>query len=146
MHNYRRTYFYSISFISLEATLWGLIGLIRTISELGSNCTFSNLSFPLAIIVVSTPTFFLHWHWANKSESEDDGHSTLQRAIFLYATLFATLIPVAHNLLAFINRVIIKEAVAAGINFDCLVQAFDRLFGIAVSCLDVPGLESGQDG
>lgn len=112
MHNFRRTYFYAVSFISLEAVLWGLIGLMRTVAELGMDCTFSNLSFALAIIVVSTPSFILHWRWANKAELEEVGHSLLPRAIFLYTVLFVALIAAVQNLLAFINRIMIKEAVA----------------------------------
>ena len=112
MNNFRRTYFYSVSFFSLQGLLWGLIGLLRTISELGMDCTFANLSGSLAMIVVSGPAFFLHWGWANRIEKNQQGYSPLPRAIFLYAALFSSLIPAVHNFLAFLNRVLIKEAVA----------------------------------
>ena len=112
MQNIRRSYFYALSFVSLEAALWGIVGLLRTVAELGSDCSFSNLSFSLALSVVSVPIFILHWRWAQNAEKEDDDHSVLPRAIFLYAVLSATSVPVIQNILAFINRVLIDNAAA----------------------------------
>ena len=113
MSNFRRVYLYTVALISLETTLWGFIGLFRTIAALGLSCTFSNLSLSLALITVSTPLFFLHWSWARKAEGEGDESSFLPRAIFLYAALILTLIPLVQNSIALLNRILIADPIRA---------------------------------
>ena len=57
------------------------------------------------------PIFLIHWVWAQRVSARDDEEKTASlRAIFLYAILFGTLIPVIQNLLAFIDRSFIDVA------------------------------------
>ena len=115
MKTIRRLYFYLVAAISLEVVLWGLINLLRTTFAAG--LTFpgaDTLAQALALIFVGVPIFAVHWLWAQRAATRDpeEGSASL-RAIFLYAVLLMTLIPVAQNLLALINRTLI---VSAGFN------------------------------
>jgi hypothetical protein len=115
MKTIRRLYFYLVALISLEVVLWGLINLLRTM--FASGLTFpgaDTLAQALALIFVGLPIFAVHWLWAQRTSSKDpEEHSATLRALFLYAVLLMTLIPVVQNLLALINRSLI---VAAGID------------------------------
>ena len=109
MKTIRRLYFYLVSLISLEVVIWGLINLLRTIFS--SKLTFpgaDTLAQAMALIFVGVPIFAVHWIWAQKYSAKDpEEHSASLRALFLYAALLATLIPVVQNLLSFINRTLI---------------------------------------
>ncbi len=112
MRTIRRLYFYTVAFISVEAILWGLITLIRTM--FASNTIFPGpemLAQALALIVVAIPIFLLHWLWVQNASARDEEENTSTlRAVFLYGILLATLIPVTQNILAFVDRTLIGSA------------------------------------
>ncbi len=109
MKTIRRLYFYLVSLICLEVVIWGLINLLRTIFS--SGLTFpgaDTLAQALALIFVGVPIFAVHWLWAQRASSRDpEENSAALRAIFFYAVLLITLIPVVQNILALVNRTVI---------------------------------------
>lgn len=111
MQTIRRLYFYAVSLVSLEVILWGLIGLLRTTVSNALLPSAETLAQALALILVGVPIFLLHWTWAQRAAaSDEEEHTSSVRALFLYAALLVTLIPVVSNLLAFINRSLISTA------------------------------------
>ena len=106
MHTIRRLYLYLVAFISLEVVLWGLIELARsTFSGEMIGGGASQLAGGLSLLLVGVPVFLLHWIPAQRSATRDEEErSSRTRAVFLYAALLATLIPIAQNTLALINR------------------------------------------
>jgi hypothetical protein len=112
MKTIRRLYFYAVAFISIEVVLWGIIGLLRSIfnqSEVTSGAT--TLAQALSLILVGVPIFLFHWVWAqNVSAKDDEENSASLRAVFLYGTLLATLVPAVQNFLALVNRTFLSTA------------------------------------
>jgi len=111
MRTVRRLYFFAVAFVSLEIVLWGLIGLTRSIltapDVVADNA--SNLAQALALILVGVPVFILHWWVTQRNAREDmEEHTSGIRAIFLYAVLLSTLIPIVQNLLALIDRTLLE--------------------------------------
>jgi Domain of unknown function (DUF5671) len=105
MKTVRRLYFYAVALISLEVVLWGLINLLRSIIDQTVGGGAEALASALALILVGLPIFLFHWLWAQRVSARDEEEKTSSlRAIFLYAILIGTLIPVFQNLLAFIDR------------------------------------------
>ncbi len=106
MQTIRRLYRYLVAFISLEVVLWGLIELVRTMfSDEVIGEGVSQLAGGLSLLLVGIPVFLLHWLPAQRSATKDEEErSSRIRAIFLYGALLATLIPIAQNVLALINR------------------------------------------
>jgi hypothetical protein len=63
------------------------------------------------LILVGVPIFLIHWLWVQRASVRDEEEKTATlRAVFSYAILFATLIPVIQNLLSFIDRSLIQGA------------------------------------
>jgi hypothetical protein len=111
MRTIRRLYFYLVAFITFEVVLWGLIGLLRSILSPDITGGGNALAGSLALILVGVPIFALHWLWAQRaSATEQEEQVSTLRAIFLHGVLLATLIPVAQNLLALLNRSLILTA------------------------------------
>lgn len=112
MRSIRRLYFYLVALITLEVVIWGLINLLRT--TVAGKTIFpgaETLAQALALIVVGLPLFAFHWLWAQRAATRDDEErSATLRALFLYTTLVATLIPVVQNILAFLDRLLISAA------------------------------------
>jgi len=107
----RRLYFYLVAFISIEVVLWGLVGLLRSIAEDTISGGADALAQALALILVGVPIFLVHWLWVQRAAARDDEEKTATlRAVFFYAILLATLIPVMQNLLSFIDRSLIQGA------------------------------------
>ena len=105
MKSIRRLYFYLVAFISIEVVTWGLIGVLRSIVGNIVVGRSGVLAQALALILVGLPIFLIHWLWAQRASAHEDEEKTASlRAVFLYGILLATLIPVAQNVLAFINR------------------------------------------
>ncbi len=112
MRTIRRLYFFAVAFISVEVVLWGLIRLLRATFSTGLILPGAEtLAQALALILVGAPIFLLHWGWAQRAaRSDGEEHAATLRAVFLYGILLATLVPVAQNLLALLNRSLITLA------------------------------------
>ena len=111
MKSIRRLYFYLVAFISVEVVLWGLIGLLRsTVNQtVSSGGGAETLARALALILVGVPIFLFHWLWAQRASAREEEEKTASlRAVFLYAILLATLIPIVQNTLSFIDRALIQ--------------------------------------
>jgi len=110
MKSIRRLYFYLVAFISIEVVVWGLVGLLRSTVDKTVSGGADALAQALALILVGVPIFLIHWLWAQRTSAQDDEEkeATL-RAVFLYAILFGTLIPVVQNLLSFIDRALVQS-------------------------------------
>ncbi|HJS19688.1 MAG TPA: DUF5671 domain-containing protein [Anaerolineales bacterium] len=109
MKSIRRLYFYLVTFISIEVVLWGLIALLRSMVDDVISGGEDALAQALALILVGVPIFLVHWLWAQRAAARDDEEQSAGiRAVFLYAILLATLIPVAQNILSFIDRSLVE--------------------------------------
>jgi hypothetical protein len=105
MRTIRRLYFYLVAFISLEVVLWGLIGLLRSIISTAIVDMADTLAQALALVLVGVPIFLFHWIWVQRTSAQDDEEGIAHiRAVFFYAVLLSTLIPVVQNLLALVSR------------------------------------------
>ena len=68
------------------------------------------------------PNFLFDWLWVERDVTrEDEEKSASLRAIFFYAILLGTLIPVVQNLLAFIDRSLIQ---ATGLGVERAFSSF----------------------
>ena len=109
MKSIRRLYFYLVALISIEVIVWGLIGLLRSIIDKTIAGGADALAQALALILVGVPIFLIHWLWIQRAAARDEEEriATL-RAVFFYAILLGTLIPIIQNLLSFIDRSLIQ--------------------------------------
>lgn len=111
MRTIRRLYFYSITLISLEIVIWGLVGILRSAFSTAIAPPVERLALALALLLVGLPVFLLHWAWVQaQAEKNDEEQTASLRSTFLYGVLLATLIPVAQNLLAYCNRTLFDLA------------------------------------
>ncbi len=111
MKSIRRLYFYLVAFISIEVVLWGLVGLLRSVADDAISGGADALAQALALILVGVPIFLVHWLWVQRAAARDEEEKTATlRAVFFYAILLVTLIPVVQNLLSFIDRALIQGA------------------------------------
>ncbi len=109
MKSIRRLYFYLVALISIEIVVWGLVSLLRSIIDKTVSGGADTLAQALALILVGVPIFLVHWLWAQRASARDEEEKTASlRALFLYAILLGTLIPVVQNLLSFIDRSLIQ--------------------------------------
>jgi len=109
MKSIRRLYFYLVAFISIEVVLWGLVGLLRSVANDTISGGADALARALALVLVGVPIFLVHWLWVQRAAAREEEEKTATlRAVFFYAILLATLIPVVQNLLSFIDRALIQ--------------------------------------
>jgi hypothetical protein len=106
MQPHRRIYLYTVAFISLEILVWGAVRLGRSVLDGGQTGEeASSLAGALSLVLVGIPVFGLHWWLAQREVSRHpEERAEWPRVLFLYGALFVTLIPVAHNILALLNR------------------------------------------
>lgn len=124
MKSIRRLYFYLVAFISIEVVLWGLVGLLRSMIDRTVSGGADALAQALALILVGVPIFLIHWLWVQRASAGEQEEKTASlRAVFLYAILLATLIPVVQNLLSFIDRSFIQ---IAGLGVSRAFRAFSE--------------------
>lgn len=110
MRTIRRIYFYLVSYISVFTLIWGITNLLRSIANqqtTGDQSTI--LSAGLAQILVSIPIFVFHWLTVQRdARKSDEEKNSLIRALFMYAILIGTLIPVVQNFMALLNRLLLQ--------------------------------------
>jgi len=122
MKSIRRLYFYLVAFISIEVVLWGMVGLLRSIANQTISSGAETLAQALALILVGIPIFLVHWLWAQRASArEAEEKSASLRAVFLYAILLGTLIPVVQNTLSFIDRSLVQTT---GLGVERAFSAF----------------------
>ncbi len=106
MQTIRRIYIYTITLVSLETILWGLIGLLRSIASpqiVGG--AEERLAAPLAFVIVGIPVFYIHWRWAQHAASlQREEAQSWVRILFFYLVMAFLLIPIVQNGLAFLSR------------------------------------------
>jgi hypothetical protein len=109
MRTIRRLYFYLLAFISLEVVLWSVITLTRTIFDAATlNNIGDQIAGGLAFLIVGLPMFLFHWIFVQRDCARDtEERSSRLREIFLYGTYLATLIPIAQNIVAMVNRLVL---------------------------------------
>jgi len=110
MRTVRRLYVYAVAFVSLEVVTWSLIGLVRSAvdaDQIGGEV--ERLASALALIIVGIPVFAFHW-WSIRRliKSNPQERQAGLRAIFLYGTIIATAMPIAQNVLAFLNKIFLN--------------------------------------
>lgn len=109
MRTIRRIYVYLVALVSLEVTVWGAIGLARTLvrqQQIGG--VASDLAGSLALTLVGIPVFLLHWGMAQRSASRDaEERLDRTRSVFFYAALVGTLIPAVQSGMALVNRLLL---------------------------------------
>jgi len=106
MRTIRRLYFYLVAFIGLEVVMWSIITLARTLFDAATLVNIGDqLSGGLAFLIVGLPIFLFHWIIVQRDASREiEERSSRLREIFLYGVFLATLIPIAQNIVALINR------------------------------------------
>ena len=106
MKNIRRIYFYIVAFVSLEVIVWSVISLMRSVMDVNSYSSGNDqLAIALAFILVGLPIFLIHWRVVQRDASVDPiERFSGMRAIFLYGTWLALLLPVTQNVLAVVER------------------------------------------
>ncbi|HMD82839.1 MAG TPA: DUF5671 domain-containing protein, partial [Anaerolineales bacterium] len=110
--------------ISIEVVLWGLVGLLRSMVDETVSGGADALAQALALILVGVPIFLIHWLWAQRASARDpEEKSATLRAVFLYAILLGTLIPIVQNLLSFIDRSLIQTT---GLEVERAFRAFSQ--------------------
>jgi hypothetical protein len=110
MRTIRRLYFYLVAFISLEVVMWSVITLARTLFDAATlNNIGDQIAGGLAFLIVGLPMFLFHWGFIQRDVQKDtDERSSRLREIFLYGVYLATLIPIAQNVIAIINRIMLS--------------------------------------
>ncbi|HEX9017939.1 MAG TPA: DUF5671 domain-containing protein [Anaerolineaceae bacterium] len=110
MGTIRRFYFYGLSLISVEVVIWGMIYLLRTLASGKLLTGGSTLATGISLVVVGAPIFLLHWRTAQRQASSDpEERASRIRSIFLYAALFAVLLPALYAVMALIDRGLITN-------------------------------------
>lgn len=106
MRTIRRIYFYLVTFISLEVVMWSIITLARTLFDAATLVNIGDqISGGLAFLIVGLPIFLFHWIIVQRDAVKDtEERSSRLREIFLYGVFLASLIPIAQNIVALINR------------------------------------------
>lgn len=105
MSTVRRLYFYAMTLISLEVIVWGVVNLLRTVISRRIVGSGSLLATGLSLVLVGIPIFWLHWRTAQRDARRDeDERSSRVRAVFLYAVLAATAVPMVYAVLAALHR------------------------------------------
>jgi hypothetical protein len=109
MRTVRRLYFYLVAFISLEVVMWSIITLARTLFDASTlNNIGDQIAGGLAFLIVGLPIFLFHWFFIQRDISHDaEERSSRLRELFLYGIFLATLIPIAQNVIALLNRITI---------------------------------------
>ena len=89
-------------------------------------------------MLVGVPIFLFHWLWTQRAAAKDEEERTAGlRAIFFYAVLIGTLVPVVQNLLALIDRLILSVTnVSTSRAFFGGFQTWqDNLIAIVINCV-----------
>ena len=98
MATIRRLYIYLICAISLQATAWALVFLLRglLVSEIGAPDL--ERAFQMAVILVGLPVYVGHWAWARRLvQGSPDERTAGLRHLYLHGMMAGFLAPLLAN-------------------------------------------------
>lgn len=99
----RRAYLYLTAAISLQVTVWAAISLLRAYLAPDADPVAANLALQIAVLVVATPIFVLHWRQADKLAAADPAErASTGRQLYAYGMTLLFLVPAlmaVHSLL-----------------------------------------------
>lgn len=99
----RRAYLYLTAAISLQVTVWAAISLLRAYLTPDADPVAANLALQIAVLVVATPIFVLHWRQADKLAAADPAErASTGRQLYAYGMTLLFLVPAlmaVHSLL-----------------------------------------------
>lgn len=115
----RRAYLYLTAAISLQVTVWAAISLLRAYLAPDADPVAANLALQIAVLVVATPIFVLHWRQADKLAAADPAErASTGRQLYAYGMALLFLVPAlmaVHNLLLlFLGQALTPPPIEAG--------------------------------
>jgi len=107
MATIRRVYIYLVGAITLQSVAWAVIGLLRNLSLSRLNPDPAALAFQVAVILVGTPTYLIHWIIAERlARRAGEERAAGLRRFYLYAMLAGFLSSLLANAYDLIGGVI----------------------------------------
>lgn len=98
MATIRRWYILLVCAVSLHATTWATIALLRGVLQTDGRDPVAAVAFQLAVIIIGLPIFLGHWIWGQRLASGDpEERGSPERRFYLYATMAALLWPAIFN-------------------------------------------------
>ncbi len=98
MATIRRWYVLLVCGVSLHATAWAAIALVRGLLRTGTGDPIAAVALQVAIIVIGLPIFIAHWLWAQRLAANDvEERGSDLRRFYLYVTLAALFAPMLAN-------------------------------------------------
>ena len=82
MPTLRRAYVYLTCAISLQVVVWATISLLRAYLTPNPDPLAANLALQIAVLVVATPIFALHWRYADKLAAADSAERASTGRLF----------------------------------------------------------------
>jgi hypothetical protein len=102
MASIRRWYIYLVCAISLQATAWAMINLLRDL--LLGQYSATAMALPIAVIVIGLPVYLAHWLWAQSLARHDpEEKASHLRSLYLYGMLSGFLGPFIINTYNLVN-------------------------------------------
>ena len=90
----RRAYLYLTAAISLQVAVWAAISLLRAYLTPNADPLAANLALQIAVLLVATPVFVLHWRQADKLASADPAErASTGRQLYAYGMTVLFLAP-----------------------------------------------------
>jgi hypothetical protein len=108
MTTIRRVYILLVCAVSLQATTWAGISLLRGLLQFDGRDPIAAVAFQIAVIVIGLPIFAGHWIWAERLAAADlEERGSAVRRLYLYGTLAALLGPGLVNAVGLIQAVLV---------------------------------------
>lgn len=94
MPSLRRAYLYLTSAISLQVAVWAAINLLRSYLSPSADPLAANLALQIAVLLVATPVFVLHWRQADRLAAADPAErASTGRQFYVYGMTVLFLAP-----------------------------------------------------
>ncbi len=88
MLNVRRVYIYLVCTISLQATAWAGIYLLRSLLISPLRNDVLGIAFQISVVMVGLPIYLLHWLWAERlARKDEEERRSIVRRLYLYGMM-----------------------------------------------------------
>jgi hypothetical protein len=140
MSRVRRAYIYLACIASLEAVVWAVISLLRSLLVSGGNTSRENVALQIATVIVALPVFLVHWLWAQRLARHDpEERGAVLRRVYLYGAMAVFLQPLvtgACELLDGLLRVLFRSPPGyRGLDLSPAALVVHHLVALAVLAL-----------
>jgi hypothetical protein len=106
METVRRWYVYLVCAVTLQASVWALINLLRRALVPNVGASLATVAFQISVLVIGVPVFLVHWRMMRRGLADPEERESVPWLLYYYGMVVGFLIPLTTSVLYLVENLL----------------------------------------